>query len=462
MRKRTLGAFCVALILHLDCFCQSKSEQIKQLQKIAQDNELRAKNAEEQAEKYNRVAQEAQREAERQRYLSLAVSLSRKSLEVDDSTLAGLLALQAYNYNTRFKGYDFDADIYQGLLSALQRFGDGRKELVESKYPVCAFVSKPDLAGFLALENDGRVLRWDDARGEWNAKELMPTKDGFDMLGVCVRPDGRLWMIGKKKELTSRVGIYDVTYSSKKIEGIYEQIDQVVFSPDANYYHALSSSGHAIFYCDPQKGKEVVRLGEKIVLIDVSRDGSKLAGVTLEGNLYVWDIKKEYSRSVYKISSEGNRITAIAFTPLGRDIVIGDEKGKINFLVVENGAIRRTLSTRSLIKHITFSNLGNLMAVTDKLNVIRIWNLSNLNHLPLMINEKDEIGPVAFSSDGNDMMCATVDKQPSIHVWPLNADAIAKGICKFLSRNMSIDDWEQYVGSVPYETTCPNLPMNDR
>src|ERR1051326_8593854 len=101
MRKPALGVFCAILAFPLSCFCQSKSEQIKQLQKIAQDNELRAKNAEEQAEKYNRIAQEAQRETERLRYLAIAGALSRKSLEEDNKNLAGLLALQAYNYNTR-------------------------------------------------------------------------------------------------------------------------------------------------------------------------------------------------------------------------------------------------------------------------------------------------------------------------------------------------------------------------
>lgn len=462
MRKLHFGVFCAIVILPICCFSQSKSEQIKQLQKIANDNELRAKYAEEQAEKYNRIAQEAQREAERQRYLSLAGALSRKSLDVDDNTLAGLLALQAYNYNSRFKGYEFDKDIYQGLLSALLRFDSGGRKLTGHTQAIRAFISKPDMPSVLAVESGGRVLRWSTDDGDWNDKELMPAKEGFDVLGACVRQDGRLWMIGKKKEAAGRVGIYDVTYSSKKIEGVYEQIDQVSFLPEASSFFALSSSGHSIFYCDPQKGREVIQLGEKVTLMDVSRDGSKLAGATSEGNLYVWDIRKEYSRSVYKIGDKENRITAIAFAPLGKEIVFGNEKGMISFLIVENGAVRRKLTVHSKINDITFSNLGNLMAVTDKSNAVRIWNLSNLNLWPLMINEKDKIGSVAFSSDGNDMMCATVDRQPSIHVWPLSSEAMAKGICKFLSRNMSTDEWDQYVGGVPYEATCPNLPANDR
>ncbi|HTH57125.1 MAG TPA: WD40 repeat domain-containing protein [Cyclobacteriaceae bacterium] len=456
MRNLIFGLSCAALVFHADCFCQSKNEQIKQLQKIAQDNELRAKNAEEQAEKYNRIAQEAQREVERQRYLSLAVGLSRKSLDADDNALAGLLALQAYNYHLRYKGYEFDKDIYQGLLAALLRFDSGLRKLAGHVQSVRGFISKPDMPSILAWEECGRVLRWSDDQGKWEEKELAPAKEGFEALGACVRQDNRLWVIGKKKDAASRVGIYDITYSSKKIEGVHEQIGQISFSPEASNFYALSGSGHSIFLCDPQKGSEVVHLGEKIVLMDVSRDGSKLAGATAEGNLYLWDTKKNYSRAVYKISEEGNQITAIAFTPLGRDLVFGDEKGRINFLSTENGGVRKTLSGHfSEIKKIVFGNLGSLMAVADKSNTIRVWNASDLSQLPLAIKEDADIGSFQFLPDETQLVCVANGKDVIVHSWPLKTELLAREICKFIPRNMSIDDWDHYVPNAPYEATCP-------
>lgn len=463
MHKLMWVFLCALLAFHINCFSQSKSEQIRQLQKIARDNEFRAQKAEEQAEKYNRLAQEAQREAERQRYLSLAVNISRRSLETENSALAGLLALQAYNYNARFKGDEFNGDIYQGLLSALVGFGSGNEKLMGHIQRVRALITKSDMPSLLALEEDGRILRWSNDGGDWEAKELTPKKEGFDILGACVRQDGRLWIIGKKKQTDSRIDIYDVTYSSRKIEGIHEEISQIRFLPETSAFYALSGSRNSIFYCDSQKGREVVQTGEKIVLMDVSRDGSKLMGVTSEGNLYVWDVKKEYSRSVYKIGDDQSRITAITFTPTGRDIIFGNEKGKINLLTVENGVVKKVRAGNfSEIKTFVFSNLGDLIAVVDKLNVVRVWNFYDLSSWPLMIEEGAPISSVTFSADGSEIICATTEKQPAVHVWPLKTEKMAAGICKFLTSNMSTEDWERYVGSVPYETTCPNLPANDR
>lgn len=463
MRNQVLGAFCVALVCQFNCFGQSKNDQIKQLQKLAHDNEVRATNAEELAEKYNRLAQDAQREVERQRYLSLAVSIARKSIEVDDNALAGLLALQAYKYNVRFKGYEFDKDIYQGLLSAQKRFDNGRKNLAGFKLPVRALITKPEMGSILGLEAEGRVIRWSNEDGEWDAKELSPTKEGFNVLGASIRPDGRLWIIGKRKQVDSRIGIYDITYSSRRLDGVHDQISRVSFLPESNGFYALSSSGHKLYYCDPQQGNEVVKLGEEITLMDVSRDGSKLAAVTTEGNLYVWDVKKEYASSVYKIADAENRVTALAFTPTGKDIVFGNVKGQINFMATTAGVVRKTLSGHfSQIEKIVFDHLGSAMAVADKSNIIRVWNLGDLNRWPLVIDEGAPIENMSFLADGSQLAIATTVNSLPVHLWPMSSEKMANEICKFMSRNMSTEEWETYIGYAPYETTCTNLPSNDR
>jgi hypothetical protein len=47
--------------------------------------------------------------------------------------------------------------------------------------------------------------------------------------------------------------------------------------------------------------------------------------------------------------------------------------------------------------------------------------------------------------------------ESEIRVWPTDPDFLAKQVCPKLSRNMTDDEWNRYVGNdIPYEGTCKN------
>src|SRR5690606_30624191 len=72
-------------------------------------------------------AEPAQREEQRARelrYRAIAKAMAIKSIQLNDREQEALLAQQAYNFNTQFKGYPYDNDIYDGLYNALKKFGD--------------------------------------------------------------------------------------------------------------------------------------------------------------------------------------------------------------------------------------------------------------------------------------------------------------------------------------------------
>jgi hypothetical protein len=72
----------------------------------------------------NRRAQSAQEEAERQTYLVASKELALRSMEVKDSILQALLAVQAYKFNSSHRGDPSDIDIYRALYRALTRLNE--------------------------------------------------------------------------------------------------------------------------------------------------------------------------------------------------------------------------------------------------------------------------------------------------------------------------------------------------
>jgi WD40 repeat protein len=461
MANKALAVFGV-LALNIYCFSQSKNEQIKALQKNVNESEQRVIKTQELAEKFNRLAQESQKETERQRYLAIATRISRTSLEIENNSLAALLALQAYNFNIKYQGSDFDRDIYNGLLSALERFNKANTILEGKGEAISSLITKPESQSVLAVETTGRITRWTGEADEWQSEELTPPKTGYDVYAVNIKTDGRLLVVGAKTRF-GKLDVYDLAYSASRIEGINSKIENINFVPRSNGFYALINSGGSIFYGDYQKAEEVISSKEKITLMDLSSDGNKLAGITVNGKVLIWNVAKDFSESVYKIFEEEDQITAMAFAPNGRDLIFGNKKGEIFFVALESGVIRSKWSWHiSEIKQFVFCNSGTKMAVIDKSNTIRIWNLGEMNLLPILIKENSPIASMSFSPDEKQVLCAT-EKSNSVRVWPLSLEKMAKELCGSVKMNMTAEEWENYVSrELPYESTCADLPSNNK
>jgi WD40 repeat protein len=120
----------------------------------------------------------------------------------------------------------------------------------------------------------------------------------------------------------------------------------------------------------------VIHSNEKINYLEMSPDGKKLVGAGNDGNLYIWDVANNYSQTVYKIenaeNTAGRGLTAAAFMPDGRRIVVGNVRGLLR--IVDTGVVVRELSGHtSAIEKIKLNFGGNFMATASKDFSVRLW-----------------------------------------------------------------------------------------
>ena len=69
-----------------------------------------------------------------------------------------------------------------------------------------------------------------------------------------------------------------------------------------------------------------------------------------------------------------------------------------------------------------------------------------------------EILDVAFSPNGKWLLAASEDRSARLLLWR-QKDLIEDG-CARLPRNLSYEEWQQYVADEPYRKTCLNLPLH--
>jgi WD40 repeat protein len=253
----------------------------------------------------------------------------------------------------------------------------------------------------------------------------------------------------------------------KKILGYKSDIENINFTPDSKGFFARCNSGKSIMYSDLSTAKEVVHSEEKLTSIDLSPDGSKLVGAGVNGNIYIWSVKNNYSVEKYPILNNRD-ILSVSFMPDGRRIVLGDENGVVR--IVDGGLTVRTLSGHtSQVEQIKFSFSGQFMATASKDGSVRLWNLKELNEQPQVLSDHDWVWSVAFTPDDEQLMAGIHAREETvkgvnqtIHAWPTKLKTMSTQLCGIVKRNMSRSEWQLFARGLNYERTCSNLPENDK
>ena len=86
----------------------------------------------------------------------------------------------------------------------------------------------------------------------------------------------------------------------------------------------------------------------------------------------------------------------------------------------------------------------------------RVWEISTGKEIS-RIEFSNIVHSVDFSPDGKWIASGSYDNTARIRLWRPE-DLIAE-VCKQLTRNLTQEEWKQYIGDEPYRPTCPNLPL---
>jgi WD40 repeat protein/energy-coupling factor transporter ATP-binding protein EcfA2 len=441
---------------------------------IADKNAVAARKAEGEAKTNEEKAIENARRAERERYLATASRMAIKSKELgNDPEQEAIVAQQAYLFNKKFSGYPYNSDIYSGLYYALKNNGDPLTKSLEAHKNGAARALETHGKGnhIYSGGSDGQIIRWNYASNQWNAEVIMDEtkrKEPYLVFSMDTSPDGNflaaggLYPINRDANYLEVYDLQNIGSAPKKIPGFKSDIENVHFTSDGSGLYARDNSGYSIKYSDLSTAKEVITSKEKITSLDLNLNGTMLAGAGANGNLYLWDIGKNYAATTVKISKG---LSAVKFAPDGRQLIVGDIEGVL--YLVSNGLVVRTLAGHSSqIEDVDFNHAGTFMATASKDHTVRLWNFRQLNQQPILLSDHDWAWSVAFTPDDSQLMVGinTVRQtakgvDQTIHAYPTDLEVMKDILCGKVTRNMTREEWEIFVAEdLPYEKTCENYP----
>ncbi len=395
--------------------------------------------------------------------LSIAQSLEAKSEGIDDKELAGSTAMQGYLFHTQFGGKKYDPYVYRGLYYALTKLSGANYNTIKMpgnfKSKMFALAVSQASTNFYTTGNDGRIFQGDYVNQKVD-KEL--SANDYANRVLALSKDDKYLVNGSD---SSYIEIYNLSTPGKNptiVTGHTGLVTDIKFLPD-NSGFISSSTDRTLMLTNQVTGnsKKILSLPYEIKSIAISQDGNFMAGASPSGKLILVDLRDYTYKEL--IDEAPNRILSVAFHP-NRPLVaygveaISEKRGVVKLMDIKSHKVtKELLGHKAGISALEFSPNGSLLASAGLDRKLQMWVVDHVDDLPIVMdNNNGYVWDLAFSKDSDYLLASFNDGE--VRQWPTDPKALADQICPKLSRNMTPEEWDIYVGNgVSYETTCKSL-----
>jgi len=372
------------------------------------------------------------------------------------SELKALTAMQAYNFwsTSNNDPYVSHLNVYSALHRANKALGyDSIRNRAynqvgahSNKVTSVEFGSDPQ--AYYSSSADGTVLKWDLKNPGAIPETIYESK--HIIRSIDVSDDGKWLMAAFYQTGVALVSLEK--QSGKDVLSVEdpEPVLTAIFMPNEQKYLSVTYDGELKVKGFQTESKQVGKTTSTIVSLAVDEDDGTIYAGTLEGVLEGWDQQTYFGHKL-----GGPSILCMDISPDGKLLAIGREKGDAILWNMEEKALHRVISGhQSAVTDIEFSPDNKLLLTTSRDKTARLWDLGDSRKLPIIMDDHDDwVLTGCFDPSGKQII--TGSRDVFIRTWPVDPRHLADRICSLLNRNMTKEEWNEFVGSdIPYEKTC--------
>ncbi len=429
----------------------------------AEEEKLLAQQARRFAEEQRRIAdsrkdaEKNEQQAKKLRFLSIAKSMAVKSLQIAEPERKALIAKQAFIFNETYGGNSFDKDIYEALYNAVKLY---EPAFIKNIYAHASAVRSMVLANdgnVYSAANDGKIIRWKINGLEIKYQDVI--QDGFKGHALATSKNGKWLAAGGDEDY---IQIYELNNSYKKayrINNLKENVRFLSFTAnDSSLIFADLSNN--LFKWDFGRTIKIAESTTKIDAISAHPVKNIIAFGERNGQIVL--LKENGTKELF-FDNVGIGINSLTFCHQGKLLAAGDEEGVVRVWNLEKHELIAELKAhKARVNDLKFSPDNNLLASASFDKTVLIWNVKSLEDQPIALaDQNDWMWSLAFTADGNKLLAGSRDN--SVRAWSASAGELNAMVCGRLHRNLTLEEWNQYVGSdISYQTTCYELPPDMR
>ncbi len=395
------------------------------------------------------------------RTTELVMSMSQRSLIMPShlGDLKALIAKQAFNFWSTGdrEPYVSHLNVYSALHQA-NKFLDFDNTTLRAYNQVGAHTERvtsivfgSDPNHYYSSSTDGTVMKW-SLENPKAVPEIIYQSENI-IRSLDVSDDGKVLMA-----VFYQTGIALVSLVNSSVNDLVaiqdpESAQTAVFMPNEQKYLMVSKGGDVKVKGIQSETTMVGKTESTVLSLQVDENEGTIYAGNVKGILESWEDKTYFG---YEIGSSA--INCLDISPDGKLLAIGRELGDALLWNIEQKRLERLINGhQSAITDIEFSPDNKLLLTTSRDRTARLWDLSDSRKLPLVMDDhEDWVMTGCFDPSGQQIITGSRDE--FVRIWPTNPEVLADRICGLVSRNLTKEEWVEFVGAdIPYQKTCANL-----
>jgi WD40 repeat protein len=316
----------------------------------------------------------------------------------------------------------------------------------------------------------GAVSIW-DLRAPQRIHKFTGLPDGSPVSGVGLGPGGKTLVITGQRGQVLLSDLSTDPPNSRSLHGLEGPASPETYDPFVNWgaissdgkLVAASTSSGRLALWDAVSGKLLhppmtVLPGDQPESIPAtfafSPDGSILAVPLADGSVALVDTAHWNKVRSIQAGSRGSWVLAAAFSPDGRLLATGDGGGVLRVWDVRTGtSVGKPMAGHSGdILTVSFSADGTMLASSGRDGTF-LWDVASRQQLGSFVSGRHGFPAASGFTVTGDLV--TMSGNGEAVVWPATAEAWAAHACRVAGRNLTHQEWTQFVLDRPYQTVCP-------
>ncbi|HJV09579.1 MAG TPA: WD40 repeat domain-containing protein, partial [Acidimicrobiales bacterium] len=309
--------------------------------------------------------------------------------------------------------------------------------------------------------DDGSVRLWDIARRRPVGE---PIRSGEPAVtDVSFSHDGRLLAVGTLPDpgKEGEVQLWDVATRQRQAEFPIQFQSRPVFSPDDRTVAAHVGHGQVRLWDVATRGQRVGPMEadsiKDFAVVAFTPDGGTLVTGGRDGQVRFWDPATGRQLGP-TVPAHSDALVGLAISADGTRMATASTDGTLLLWDPRSRAITGPplLGGSGAVRRVSFSHDGRTLAATSDDGTVSLWDLDSRRQLGRPLAGHTDLALGVVFVDG-DTTLITSSWDGSLIFWDLRPSSWEAKACALAGRNLTRDEWDQFVGGV-YRRTCAAWP----